>query len=137
MFYVVGDFHDLLRGGSIVRLLGLPERLLVGVQHRIVELLAGLLCAGEADVVIVAMAVLVLRHGDKGAFLAANDLHAANGKYAVDVHIGVGEGVLAVLRRINSDIEGYGGSAFLCGDRSACFGLVLGHFSFLLFLMLI
>ena len=42
MFYVVGDLHDLLRGGSIVRLLGLPERLLVGVQHRIVELLAGL-----------------------------------------------------------------------------------------------
>ena len=38
MFYVVGDLHDLLRGGSIVRLLGLPERLLVGVQHRIVEL---------------------------------------------------------------------------------------------------
>ena len=26
----------------MVRLLGLPERLLVGVQHRIVELLAGL-----------------------------------------------------------------------------------------------
>ena len=42
MFYVVGGLHDLLRGGSIVRLLGLPERLLVGVQHRIVELLAGL-----------------------------------------------------------------------------------------------
>ena len=42
MFCVVGDLHDLLRGGSIVRLLGLPERLLVGVQHRIVELLAGL-----------------------------------------------------------------------------------------------
>ena len=42
MFYVVGDLHDLLRGGSIVRLLGLPERLLVGVQHRVVELLAGL-----------------------------------------------------------------------------------------------
>ena len=77
--------------GSIVRLLGLPERLLVGVQHRVVELLAGLLRAGEADVVIVPMVVLVLRHGDKGAFLAADDLHAANGEYAVDVHIGVGE----------------------------------------------
>ena len=56
MFRIVGDLHDLLRGGSIVRLLGLPERLLVGVQHRIVELLPGLLRAGEADVVIVAMA---------------------------------------------------------------------------------
>ena len=42
MFCVVGDLHDLLRGGSSVRLLGLPERLLVGVQHRVVELLAGL-----------------------------------------------------------------------------------------------
>ena len=68
MFCVVGDLHDLLRGGSIVRLLGLPERLLVGIQHRVVELLASLLRAGEADVVIVPMAVLVLRHGDKGAF---------------------------------------------------------------------
>lgn len=37
MFYVVGDLHDLLRGGSIVRLLGLPERLLVGVQHRVLN----------------------------------------------------------------------------------------------------
>ena len=42
MFYVVGDLHGLLRGGSIVLLLDLPERLLVGVQHRVVELLAGL-----------------------------------------------------------------------------------------------
>ena len=57
---------------------------------------------------VVPMAVLVLRHGDKGAFLAADDLYAANGEYAVDVHIGVGEGVLAVLHRINSDIEGHG-----------------------------
>ena len=93
MFRIVGDLHDLLRGGSIVRLLGLPERLLVGIQHRVVELLAGLLRAGEADVAVVPMAVLVLRHGDKGAFLSADDLHAANGEYAVDVHIGVGEGV--------------------------------------------
>ena len=137
MFCVVGDIHDLLRGESIVRLLGLPERLLVGIQHRIVELLAGLLRAGEADVVIVPMAVLVLRHGDKGPFFAADDLHAANGEYAVDVHIGVGEGVLAVLHGINSDIEGHGGPAFLRGNGGACFGLVLGHFSFLLFLMLI
>ena len=129
----MGGFHDLLRGRSIVRLLGLPERLLVGIQHRIVELLAGLLRAGEADVAVVAAAVLVLRHGDKGTFLAADDLHAANGKYAVDVHIGVGEGVLAVLHGIDSDIEGHGGPAFLRGDGSACFGLVLGHFSFLHF----
>ena len=40
MFRIVGDLHDLLRGGSIVRLLSLPERLLVGVQHRVVELRA-------------------------------------------------------------------------------------------------
>ena len=65
----------------MVRLLGLSERLLIGIQHRIVELLASLLRAGEADVVVVAAAVLVLRHGDKGPFLAADDLHAANGKY--------------------------------------------------------
>ena len=50
MFRIVGDLHGLLRGGSIVRLLGLPERLLVGVQHRIVELLAGLLRAGDKGV---------------------------------------------------------------------------------------
>ncbi|CAN4029137.1 hypothetical protein MCGFDL_MCGFDL_06660, partial [Dysosmobacter welbionis] len=61
------------------------------------------------DVVVVPMAVLVLRHGDKGAFLTADDLHAANGEYAVDIHIGVGESVLAVLHGIDSDIEGHGG----------------------------
>ena len=58
MFCVVGDLHDLLRGGSIVRLLGLPERLLVGIQHRVVELLASLLRAGEADVAARRMALV-------------------------------------------------------------------------------
>ena len=47
MFCVVGDLHDLLRGGSIVRLLGLPERLLVGIQHRVVELLASSFVQGK------------------------------------------------------------------------------------------
>lgn len=66
--------------------------------------------------------------GDKGTFLAADDLHAANGEYAVDIHIGVGEDVLAVLHGINSDIEGHGGLAFLRWDGGACFGLFLGIF---------
>ena len=66
MFRIVGDLHDLLRGGSIVRLLGLPERLLVGIQHRVVELLAGLLRAGEADVVIVPMLSLYCGMATKG-----------------------------------------------------------------------
>ena len=47
MFRIVGDLHDLLRGGSIVRLLGLAERLLVGIQHRIVELLAASFVQGK------------------------------------------------------------------------------------------
>ena len=47
MFRIVGGLHDLLRGGSIVRLLGLAERLLVGVQHRVVELLRASFVQGK------------------------------------------------------------------------------------------
>ena len=76
---------------------------------------------------VVAAAVLVLRHGDKGPFLAADDLHAANGKYAVDVHIGVGEGVLAVLHGIDAHGVLHGERGIRCRGGSCCLGLGFGH----------
>ena len=76
---------------------------------------------------VVAVPVLVLRHGDEGAVLTSNDLHAADGKDAVDVHVGIGEGVLAVLHGIDAHGVLHGERGIRCRGGSCCFGLNFGH----------
>ncbi|MPM09274.1 hypothetical protein SDC9_55590 [bioreactor metagenome] len=95
----------LLGGGFLFLRGGLPlgQRLLISAEDRLVKLCLGLLGAGKADILVLAVSGLIAWHGDKQPFRALHNFDAPHGKIAVDIDRG--GGLAAALRTDGVDFH--------------------------------